>query len=186
MIAGFDTTGYTLASTLMLLAKHPNVQDKLRSEILATDDIDKRSKCNYMKDVITESNRLIPVSGLGAVRTTGRDFFCKNRSMMIPKGSDVKLCQTLHNRNPTVFTNPKAFEPERWENPTKEMQQSVMMFLCGLRRCPGQSLAMAELHSAIPKLIAEYQVDVESEGKILNFLTMGYVGARLNFTKISS
>ena len=184
MIAGFDTTGYTLASTLMLLAKHPNVQDKLRSEILAT-DIDKRSKCSYMKDVITESNRLLPVSGVGPVRrTTGRDFFCKNRSMMIPKGSDVILCHILQNRNPTVFTNPKAFEPERWENPTKEMQQSVMMFLCGLRNCPGQSLAMAELHTAIPKLIAEYQVDVESEGKILQFVTMGYVGARLNFTKM--
>jgi cytochrome P450 family 4 len=186
MIGGFDSTGHTLASTLMLLAKHPNVQDKLRSEILATNDIDERSKCNYMKDVITESNRLIPVSGLGAVRTTGRDFFCKNRSMMIPKGSDVKLCQTLHNRNPTVFTNPKAFEPERWENPTKEMQQSVMMYLCGLRNCAGQSLAMAELHTAIPKLIAEYQVDVESEGKIIQFVLFGYVGARLKFTKIYS
>ena len=169
----------------MLLAKHPNVQDKLRSEILAM-DIDKRSKCSYMKDVITESNRLLPVTGLGPFRTTGRDFFCNNRSITIPKGSDVILCHILHNRNPTVFTNPKAFEPERWENATKEMQQSVMMFACGLRDCPGQSLAMAELYTAIPKLLAEYQVDVESEGKILQFVIMGYVGARLKFTKMSS
>ena len=169
----------------MLLAKHPNVQDKLRSEILAM-DIDKRSKCSYMKAVIKESNRLLPISGVGFVRTTGRDFFCKNRSMIIPRGSDVSLCHIIQNRNPTVFTNPKAFEPERWENATKEMQQSVMMFACGLRDCPGQSLAMAELYTAIPKLLAEYQVDVESEGKILNFLTLGYVGARLKFTKISS
>ena len=182
IFAGHDTSGYTLGTTLVLLSKHPKVQDKLRAELLSL-NVDKRSKSEYMRNVVTESNRLLPVTPLGTVRKIGRDISCKNGSMVIPKGSVMYLPQMLLHRNPSVFKNPKEFLPDRWENTTKEMKDSIMMFSLGQRNCPGQSLGISELHSTIPKLLANYEFELEDEGKLQFSTTLRFTGARLKVSK---
>ena len=43
----------------------------------------------------------------------------------IPAGVEVGIhAYTLH-RNPEVWPNPDTFDPSRWNNPTKDMQNSV-------------------------------------------------------------
>ena len=56
------------------------------------------------------------------------------------------------NCNSDIFEDPMAFRPERWETASKEMLESMMMFSLGKHNCVGQSLATAELNSAIPRL----------------------------------
>ena len=94
------------------------------------------------------------------------------------------LPQMLLHRNPSVFKNPKEFLPDRWENTTKEMKDSIMMFSLGQRNCPGQSLALVELYSAIPKLLTAYTFELEAEGRLEYFTTMKRVGARLKASKV--
>jgi cytochrome P450 len=167
----------------LLLAKHPTVQDKLRCNLLKLDD-DKRSKCEYIRSVVKESNRLVPVAAAGPVRVPGKDFPCKNQSMIIPKGCEVYFPPMLMNRNPAVFPDPKSFIPERWEDATKEMRDSVMTFACGARDCPGKSLAHAELETSIALLLADYKFEVVDEGKLDYFILLGYTGAQLKVSRI--
>lgn len=66
VLAGMDTTANTLARVLQLLAEHPNVQDRLREEILetiesessSTVDFDKLMELPYMDAVCRETLRL--------------------------------------------------------------------------------------------------------------------------------
>ncbi|KFH44004.1 Trichodiene oxygenase-like protein [Hapsidospora chrysogenum ATCC 11550] len=52
--------------------------------------------------------------------------------------------------DPEVFPNPFEWQPERWlPTPTPEMKRNFTVFSRGSRRCPGQSLAMAELTFAL-------------------------------------
>ena len=182
-VSGHHTTADSISSALLLLTKNPKIQSKLQSTLGSMDSAS-RSKCQYMRDVITESNRLLPSTPLGSIRQLGRDFSCKDGSMTIPKGTEVYMPQILLHRNPGVFKNPADFIPERWENATEAMKSSMMTFSIGKRNCPGQSLALAEMYCILPKLLAEYKLELEDEGKLECYTTMGYIGARLKASKI--
>jgi len=183
LLAGTDSTGHTLGHTLVLLAKHNKVQDKLRVDLLNMDSAI-RSKSVYMRHVVTESNRLLPVIPLGSARVVGRDISCKNNSMIIPKGAVVILPQVILHRNPAVFKDPAEFLPERWENATKAMKDSIQMFSLGQRQCTGQSLVLVELYTAISKLLAAYEFQVEKEGELKYFSTLAYYGCRVKASKV--
>jgi cytochrome P450 len=47
--------------------------------------------------------------------------------------------------NPAVFPDPEKFDPSRWDNPTPEMEKSVVPFSRGKRMCPGKEISIMEL-----------------------------------------
>jgi len=115
--AGFETTGYSLATALFLLAKNPEVQQKLQCELLSMEP-DERPKSKYLKCVINESMRLLPTGAFGGVRKAGRDFTFQDESgakIVIPKNAVVVFPFYAQNRDPTIFVEPDLFIPERWE-----------------------------------------------------------------------
>jgi cytochrome P450 len=185
LIAGHDTTGYTLGTTLMMLAKHPKVSEKLTAELLSM-DVANRSRSEYLRAVITESQRLLPVAAMGSIRQVGREISCKGGSMVIPKDSIIFLPQFLLLRCPTVYKDPCSFRPERWEDADKSMRDAFMNFSLGNRNCIGQSLAVAEMYSIIPTLLAKYSFEVEEEGELDYFLTLKYVGSKVKASRVNS
>lgn len=183
LIAGMDTTGCTLASTLVLLAKNPHVADKLRAELEACDPKE-WSQCTYFKHVLQESYRIMPVSALGPTRKVDRDHVYDGG--VIPKGSLVYLPIILQCYNEHVFPNPHTFFPERWSedettDPVKmsAMKDSVLPFSIGHRQCVGQPLAKAELQSLLPIFLSKYKFEVEKEGGLDFFLTLKYDNFKL-------
>lgn len=61
----------------------------------------------------------------------------------IPEGSTVSTqAYTLH-REPSVFTDPYTFRPERWESPSQEMKDAFMPFGGGTR---GKSTLLSVAH----------------------------------------
>ena len=185
IIAAYETTGNALGTAIILLAKHPKVSEKLHAELLSM-DVANRSRSGYLRDVITESNRLLPVAAMGSTRQVGRDISCKGGTMVIPKGSIIFMPQILAHRCPTVFKDPSVFRPERWEDADNSMREALMGFSHGMRNCVGQSLAMAEIYSTIPKLLANYSFEVEDEGELDYFLTLKYVGCRLMASMVNN
>lgn len=178
IIAGHDTTAYQISSILVLLAKHPEVADKLRIE-LARLDSSEWSKSDYLRFVISESSRLVPVAAMGSVRTAGRDFSFKDGAVKVPKGAIIALPQLLLNWNQDTFPNPDKFDPERWASPTQTAKEALMPFSLGKRNCIGQRLATTELYSCVPMLLSKYKFEVVEEGELIYFLTYKYQGARL-------
>jgi len=191
MITGFDTTAYTLSSTLILLAKNPRVTRKLRKELLKMDPSN-WSKSLYLRCVIQESKRLLPIVAQGLTRTVSKEYIVQTPpnkpNITIPKESTVMIPYIIPFHDPATFKDPETFYPERWEPEkiTQQMKDAFIPFSLGKRNCVGQSLAMAELYSTIPKLVSVYDFEVEVEGKIEYFLTMKYKGCRLKATKIAS
>ena len=179
LIGGHDTTGYTLSTFLVFMAKHPEIAEKARLSQLASGDDDKPS--DFVQYCMKESNRMVPVAATGSVRKAERAFVFPVgfREFHIPKGAILFMPQMIPNYDPMVYTEPDRFQPERWENATEEMKQSMLMFSLGKRNCIGQSLAMAELQTVIPKLLTKFKFELETEGELDYFLTLKFAGARI-------
>jgi len=200
LVAGHDTTGYSVASTMILLAKYKRVQNRLREELEKARKEGNPTKsmhinCPYLEYVWKESNRYMPVSPTPSVRAAGKDFYVKDsldgKQKIIPKGSTVLISSIISNQNKTVFGDDSdVFRPERWEDAAnndperyKLMNQSLLTFSIGNRSCPGQSLAMAEVYTFLPEFFLNHKVEVVDEGRPDYFLTLKYKGAKLRVSK---
>lgn len=190
LAAGHDTTGYSLAWTLLELAKNPAEQDALRTELLAT-PAEERLNSKALSNVIKESMRLNPVAALGGVRTSSKDIIVntsngdsKGSTFLIPKGSLMFLTSHLVLHNPKYFKDPDEFQPSRWEFPSKEATSAYMPFLVGPRACLGQGLANAEMRYVLSRLVADYEFTVEDEGTSTFFVTYKPINCMLVAKKL--
>ncbi|KAL3911045.1 MAG: hypothetical protein SGILL_007438 [Bacillariaceae sp.] len=178
LVAGHDTTAYTMAFTLLELARNPDEQRKVQQDLAAKATEEEWSKSQALQMVIKESMRLHPVSTNGSNRQVRRDFTTKE-GWIIPKDSIVLASIGLLHHNSTVFEKPDKFLPSRWANPTKEMKDAFLIFSAGKQNCIGQSLANAELNCILPKILSEVELEVTEEGTTAFFLTLKPVGAML-------
>ncbi len=62
------------------------------------------------------------------------------------------------------------------------MKAGLTPFSVGMRNCPGQSLAMAEMLTALSRLINDFELRVEVEG---DFQVMRFIGFLLKATRLT-
>jgi cytochrome P450 len=197
MIGGFDSTGYSISSTLVLLSQHPEVVQKARDSMISmgADDEANHNSTEQMTDairhILAESNRLYPVAAMGSIRSIARDITVLDRSSqrhyLIRKGSNCFLPQYLANRNPTVYgPDADTFRPARWEHASPDMHESRLTFALGQRNCIAQSLALAELHTVLPRLIARYNFELIEPGRLDYCMTLKVLDAKIKMTKVDS
>jgi cytochrome P450 len=171
LISGHDTTAYTLAWILLELARNPLELRQLRLALSGNDD---GMAQQMLKDILREGMRLRPVSpGIG-VRMIGKDFYLKDKAIVIPKGSHIMFPSMILTRSDVI--DAEEFRPSRWaEHPTR----TFLPFSTGKRNCVGQALALAEITWVLSRLCAKYDFAVEDEGKAVFCATLKCVGARL-------
>lgn len=176
LFSGVENTAYSLAWTLFELGRNPRVSSELNSALNGNDD---KQAQEMLKDVLREGMRLRPpVPGIG-IRTVGRDFYMKDRSIVIPKGSRIIIPSLVLTR--FDVDNAETFCPSRWrEHPEK----SFLLFSTGRRNCVGQSLALAEITWVLSRLCAKFEFDVVEEGSIEYCGTMKCIGTRLKAKSI--
>ena len=97
MIAGHDTTSYTLAWIFLEISRHPGVLTKLKKEIdsVVGEEEERISQRHlnsmvYLDQVIKEGMRLWPVSGLVILRQNSKEI--EYGDFVLPKGSILQLC----------------------------------------------------------------------------------------------
>ena len=74
-----------MANTLVLLAKHPDVSDKLRKDLLAMDAKgESLRKSEYLRCVIEECTRMLPMVAQGVIKKTGETLVNKKIGTRIP------------------------------------------------------------------------------------------------------
>ena len=179
IIAGHDTTAYTIAWTLKELAMKPHLQSELRDELRAGGD-------TALRRCIREAMRLHPVAAAGSIRKVGRDFHTKD-GKLIPRGSYAFLSLILPLRDPDIFgTTANEYCPDRWDDPTPDMNQAFFPFSLGKQNCAGQPLANAELHSILPRILSNFEFTIVEPGTSAYFLTLKPVGTILKATPLSS
>uniref|UniRef100_A0A1I8PVI0 Cytochrome P450 n=1 Tax=Stomoxys calcitrans TaxID=35570 RepID=A0A1I8PVI0_STOCA len=165
MFEGHDTTTSGISHTLYLLARHPEVQQKVFEEILQVIGSDKDKPVamrelqdlKYLEAVIKEGLRLYsPVPMIG--RVTEQDVEIDKK--IIPANVQINLLIFAACRNPEYFPNPDAFQPDRFmaENTSKVNPFAYVPFSAGPRNCIGQKFAVLEMKSTISKMIRHYEL----------------------------
>lgn len=171
LLSGHDTTAYTLAWILLELARNPVELRQLRNALAGNDD---GFAQQMLKDILREGMRLRPVSpGIG-VRMIGKDFYLKDKAIVIPKGSHIMFPSMILTRH--GVDDAEKFQPARW---AAHPDRTFLPFSTGKRNCIGQALALAEVTWVLSRLCAKYDFEVVEEGKAEFCATMKCVGARL-------
>ncbi|KAK6538232.1 hypothetical protein TWF694_011111 [Orbilia ellipsospora] len=155
LIAGTDNVTYTASWTIWVLYKHPEMRRKLEQELKPLNGDhrdDKLQKLPYLALVIKEilrlynalafpTPRVVPKGG----RLLGPYFF--------PGGSEVTPTPYTLHRSPQAFEDPLIFNPDRWLNPTKEMEAAMIPWGGPTRSCIGQHLAMIQMRLFVANMI---------------------------------
>ena len=188
LLAGHDTTAFSLSWTLLELAKNSNEQCSLRTELRRHKEHE-RSSLPILRNVVKEGLRLEPVAPFSG-RITNKDIIYKREGhsnhLMLPKGTQIVCSNFLLCRNETYFKDPDKFQPSRWEDPSDDALAAFTPFSLGRRNCLGQSLAMAELHYVLARLCSDYVFVVEDEGTPTFSFTWRPKGALLVASKYNS
>lgn len=161
LLTGFDTTSAALFWTIHLLATHPEQQAELRRELSSLNlvglNAEMLASATYLQAVIHESLRLYPpVWYVG--REVTRDATL--RGCEIPQGSFILASPYVVHRNPSVWSDPTAFRPERFLDAAGSPFNlpGYMPFGMGARYCIGRPLAMHEIGIVIARLFDEFDV----------------------------
>ncbi|KAH8799834.1 putative benzoate 4-monooxygenase cytochrome P450 [Xylogone sp. PMI_703] len=147
--AGTDTTSTTLTYLVYAVCSNEEIRDKLTAELepLSETLMHKDVKdLPYLNKVIDETLRLYTAAPSALPRVVPPEG-AQLAGRHIPGGATVSTqLYSLHRDK--VFTNPETFDPSRWDNPTKDMQDAFMPFSTGSRGCIGIHLARMELRLA--------------------------------------
>ncbi|XP_060130295.1 cytochrome P450 2J2-like [Zootoca vivipara] len=172
-VAGSDTTTASLKWALLLLASHPDIQDKMHKEI---EDVigSAHSICYQDKKILPYTNAVIhEMQRFKYAILLGFPRQCSK---------DVKLCGFLIPKGTIIFPDLRSvlFDPTRWETPEefnpnhfldKDGQfvdrEEFLPFGAGARICLGMQLAKIEMFIFLTSLLRAFSFQLPEEVKEL-------------------
>lgn len=167
MFGGHDTTSSAISFTIMQLALHQDIQDKLYAEIasilkgqnLKTTRLAYNSiqDFKYLDLIVKESLRLLPpISYVGRKLTEDTEL----NGATIPAGQDIFIPIYMVHRNPKIYPDPERFIPERFAEDAENLRgpYDYIPFSIGSRNCIGQKYGMMQLKMTVVRLIANFRV----------------------------
>lgn len=163
-LAGHETTAIALSFAFYLLSKHPEVEARLHAELERV--LGGRSPTyadvealELTARIVKETMRLLP-----PVWAIGRQLLedLELRGFLLPKGSQLALCQWLVHHDARWFPDPEAFDPERWlEAGAKSLPRfAYFPFGGGPRQCIGNRFALTEAILILAMVTQRYRLDV--------------------------
>lgn len=162
---GLDTITTLLQWSIAFLAQHPEIQQKAWSEIAEFYSIDEPlcapqddQKCKYVAALVRECLRYFTVLRLALPRVSIKDVVYEG--ITIPSGTVFFLNAWACNNDPTIWSDPEVFRPERWyEQPDAPM----FSYGIGYRMCAGSLLANRELYLLFMRMMNSFEIR-EAEG----------------------
>uniref|UniRef100_A0ACD5T9W7 Uncharacterized protein n=1 Tax=Avena sativa TaxID=4498 RepID=A0ACD5T9W7_AVESA len=162
--AGHETSAVTATWCLMLLAAHPEWQERARAEVLevcggaSEPDFDMVARMKTLGMVVQETLRLFPPSSF-VVRETFRDM--RLGKLQAPKGTYLFVpVSAVHHDKASWGPTASRFDPGRFRDGVaaacKHPQAAFMPFGLGARTCLGQNLAIVEVKTLLAVVLARF------------------------------
>ncbi|KAF9265927.1 cytochrome P450 [Marasmius fiardii PR-910] len=185
LVAGHETTAHSLSFMIAFMAVYPEVQRKVREEVLSLTDGDPSTPLNYKEHlsklvytlaVFYETGRLCTVAPrlgrrvLADTTLTGRlfevapDNSAQNiREFQVPlkRGSQVILDMTAVHRNPIHWgKDVNEFRPERFidTDSYRWPRDYFLAFSTGHRSCIGQKFSTTESLCLVANLVRQFDI----------------------------
>lgn len=158
LLAGHETTANALSWTLYLLAKHPEIAQRVRDELAAVDvhqlDASALERLPFLTACFKESMRLFPpawIIGRRAIEDV------RILDVEIPKGTIVIASPYVTHRNARYYAEPERFDPGRWLRASDLPRFAYFPFGGGNRVCIGEPFAWLEGIIVLAVLLARFE-----------------------------
>ncbi|KAI1316671.1 hypothetical protein EDD11_009627 [Mortierella claussenii] len=174
LFAGHETTSASLSWLFYQLARHPEVQSRLREETRqlykdtnGTPSYDELSALPYLSAVIRESLRVWSPVPLNLRVSVEDDYLPRSHGLeplFVPAGTSLQIPMFILQRDPKIW-GPDAleFNPDRWISSGPCPPYMPPNGLCyfpfyhGKRGCIGQKIAMLEMKVHVANLINTFE-----------------------------
>ncbi|KIN96258.1 hypothetical protein M404DRAFT_1006875 [Pisolithus tinctorius Marx 270] len=182
LLAGYITTSNSMTWALVELARNPDIQGKLRDELLAFgseptyDQLQSSLTLPYLDAVVHESLRIHPpltdfvrVATEDDVIPLSAPVITKSgqaiNSISVARGTKIGLPMACINRSTAIWgPDAKVFRPERWlekDGIPKKAQdvqgyRHLLTFADGPRNCLGKGFAVSEMKAVLSVLVKSF------------------------------
>uniref|UniRef100_A0A146LLS0 Cytochrome P450 6j1 n=1 Tax=Lygus hesperus TaxID=30085 RepID=A0A146LLS0_LYGHE len=165
---GTETASIAMSYTIYCVAKHPDVQRKLRDEIremgvtLENLDFEKLKSLEYLDMVLSECLRHyppLPVLSRKATKDTTLG------AIRVPKGMKVLVPVWKLQKDCRNFSNPDEFDPERFSADRKSSihKGAYLPFGEGPRLCIGMRFATTAIKIALITMVLNFEMSCSVE-----------------------
>ncbi|KAN0093726.1 cytochrome P450 alkane hydroxylase-like protein [Hyaloscypha variabilis] len=161
-----DTAAMLTSNVIFMVARRPEVWDKLRAEVLAIRDAELTfellKSLKYVHAVINETLRLnTPVGGSWKTcvspcilphggGSTGRD------PILLQSGDQVRISFVELHTDPEIWgDDARVFRPERWDG--LKQSWNYIPFMGGRRICPAQQNVLTDVAYILVRLLREFK-----------------------------
>lgn len=162
LLAGHETTANTLIWTWYLLSQHPEVENRLHSELATVlggnaPTVEQLPDLTYTWMVLQEALRLYPPAWILSRKALADDEL---GGYHIPQGSMVILSPYATHRHPDFWEQPEVFDPERFtpERVAARPHYAHFPFGGGPRLCIGSNFALMEAQLILATVSQRYQL----------------------------
>jgi len=170
MVGGFETTALTVSYIVLMLALHPEYQEKVFQEIreifpdqrsnVTAEDI---TKFDYTDRFIKETMRLTPVLPI---------ISRMSRKHTIPAGTELMISIfNMHRRANIWGEKAEVFDPDHFlpENVKKRHPYSYIPFSAGIRNCIGLKYAHIVVRLFVAWMVRNYRFTTDLKMEELDF-----------------
>jgi cytochrome P450 len=164
--AGYETGAVALTWAFYLLSGHPEVEQRVKSEIAEVTQgkplcAEHVGSLGYTKQVIQETMRLYPPVALIA-RAARRDVQLGNEK--IRAGTTVYVPVFAVHRHEAYWSKPDEFDPSRFDPQAAKLRNryAYLPFGAGPRVCIGQSFAQMEATAVLATLVNAFQLRIRA------------------------
>jgi len=165
--AGSDTVSNMLRWVVYLMAKFPDVTERLQQQI---DDVvptgqmvsltDKK-RLPLVEAYVTEALRFSSLAPFNVQREAVRDTSVGG--YFVPKGTQMVVANFYIHYDQKIWKEPEKFSPERFMNEEGEFhapREGIFAFGSGRRQCAGETLARMELFLFTAALLQNFTIRV--------------------------
>jgi len=183
--AGHETTSVVSTWILMCLSQYPEIQEKLRQEIISNFGNASQEQftytavnnLEYLDAVVKEVLRLYPPVPSSS-RECAKDWILPS-GQLIPRGTNIVILPYfMHYRKDIWGQDAESFRPERWLekdwSKVENFNTIYMPFMAGPHSCIGNKLALVEVKLIIINLLKEFSftIDPKVVYRGVRFLTL--------------
>ena len=169
LLAGHETTSLALTYTWYLLARNPDVRERLHAELNAElggsrPEMIDLPDLSYTDRVVTESMRLYPPV-YRVVREATEPVELGGHT--IESGAKLTIPQWNVHRDERWYDDPEQFRPDRWTDDGDRPEYAYFPFGGGPRRCIGMRFARMEAKLVLGTIAQSYELHLADSERTL-------------------